>query len=541
MHTLFVSVSVSAFPPGGLLGGEQRNASQDRKRMDGWEPLAFFLLGGLLTGALAYVVFKRWQRDTAKQRERLLDLAVREAEVMVRERQANAELQLEKRRHDLEAGWSDREREVTDRQRASEAREAALAAREAAVSSQAMGLDVQRRDLEEQVEQSQRQQRNYRQRLQGLAGLNQEEIRAALVEEVKRECEEEIRGLKRELLQKSEAELSEQGRRILGDTLQRLSTRAHHDLTATLVTLPSEEMKGRIIGREGRNIKAFESSTGTTLLIDETPQSVLISSFDPVRREVARRALESLMRDGRIHPPAIEEAVATATEEVKQQVRELGEEALQRLRLGRLHPELIAILGRLRYRLTNNQNSLEHSIEVATLAGLLAQELGLDPEPARRAGLLHDLGKVLDQEHEGSHALAAARLIERYGEDAKVVNAVAAHHEEVPATSVYAALLMAADSVSAMRPGARAESMESYIQRVRRLEDLAREFPGIQDAYAVQAGREIRVIVESAKVTDDEARHLARQLRRRIEEDLQYPGSIRVTVVREARFVETAK
>jgi len=511
------------------------------QRMNDWLPVIFFLMGALVAGALGVFAFNRWRRETACQRERLVDLAVREAEVMVRERQASVELLLEKRRNDLEAGWAARELELAERGRAGDARESILAEREAGLAGQTRVLDARREELAREAVNLAEIQQSYRQRLQGLAGLNEELVRSALIEEVRRECEEEIRLLKRELLQKSEREVVDQARQILADSLQRLSTQANHDLTATLVTLPSEDMKGRIIGREGRNIKAFESTTGTTLLIDETPQSVLISSFDPVRREIAKLALEALMRDGRIHPPAIEEAVAQATAEVRKQVRELGEEAMRRARVGRLHPELVAWVGRLRYRLTNNQNSLEHSIEVAALMGMLAEELGIDPEPARRAGLLHDIGKVLDQDHEGSHAVAGARLLERYGESPQVINAVAAHHEEVAATSIYAALLMTADAVSAQRPGARAESMESYVQRVRRLEDLARSTPGVQDAYAVQAGREIRVAVEAATMGDEEARQLARQLRRRIEEELQYPGTIRVTVVREFRHVETAK
>lgn len=508
--------------------------------MNGWASVISFVAGALVTAVLGYFAFNRWWRETARQREKVIDLAVREAEVLVRERQASAELMLEKRRNEHEAAWARRDLELSEKGRAGEAREQVLIEREAALQGQAKALDARRLALDAEADELDELRRSYRQSLQAVSGLDAATVRTALVEEVRRECEGEIRMLKHELLQTSEIELAERAKRILADTLQRLSTQANNDLTATMVTLPSEDMKGRIIGREGRNIKAFESATGTTLLIDETPHSVLISSFDPVRREVARIALEALMRDGRIHPPAIEDAVVAAGETVRKQVRELGEEALRRLRIGRVHPELVDKVGRLRYRLTNNQNSLEHSIEVGALAGMLAEELGIDPEPARRAGLLHDIGKVLDQEHEGSHAQAGARLLERHGESAIVVNAVAAHHEEVPATSIYAPLLMAADSVSAQRPGARAESMASYVQRVKRLEDLARSFAGVQDAYAVQAGREIRVAVEPEQVSDEEAGQLARQLRRRIEEELQYPGTIRVTVVREARFTDTA-
>jgi ribonuclease Y len=301
-------------------------------------------------------------------------------------------------------------------------------------------------------------------------------------------------------------------------------------------------MKGRIIGREGRNIKSFESMTGTTLLIDETPDSVLISSFDPVRRETARLALESLIKDGRIHPSSIEEAVHRAEEEVKKSVVDSGEDALRRLRLNRMHPEIVSCIGRLRFRLSNNQNLLEHSIEVANLCSLMASELGLDTGIAKRSGLLHDIGKVLDQEHEGSHALAGGYFLKRLGtEEPNVINAVTAHHGEVPAESPYVALVMIADSLSATRPGARADSLDGYLHRVRSLEEIAVAMDGVTEAYAIQAGREIRVIVSPDRISEADAPFLARKIRRKIEDELQYPGTIRVTVIREQRFSETAK
>ena len=329
--------------------------------------------------------------------------------------------------------------------------------------------------------------------------------------------------------------------RVLVDSMQRLATTPMHDVTATIVPIPNEAMKGRIIGREGRNIKSFESATGTTLLIDETPDSVLISSFDPVRREVARVALLRLVKDGRIHPTSIEEAVREAGEQIRQSVIEFGEDAVRKTRVAHLHPEVMILLGKLRFRLSNNQNSLDHSIEVANLCSLMAAELGLDSEVARRAGLLHDIGKSIEGDYDGSHANSGAEVLKRLGEDLRVVNAVAAHHEEVPAESAYATLVMIADSLSAARPGARSESVDSYLQRVRSLENLAKEIPGVLEAYAVQAGREIRVIVAPEVLGDEAARVLARDLRRRIEDELHYPGSIRVTVIREQRFTESAR
>lgn len=313
-----------------------------------------------------------------------------------------------------------------------------------------------------------------------------------------------------------------------------------NDATATVVNLPSEEMKGRIIGREGRNIRTFEHATGTTLMIDETPDSVLISCFDPVRREIARIALEALLRDGRIHPSSIEEEVLKAEDEMHANVIDLGEGALRKLRLSSVHPEVVALLGKLHYRLSNNQNTLAHSVEVANLCALIASEIGLDPVLAKRAGLFHDIGKAVDEEYAGSHAMVGADIIKQHGEDPRVVNAAAAHHKEVPAESVYAGLVMVADALSAVRPGARASSIDGFISRVRSIEEIAQAEAGVIDAYAIQAGREVRVIVEPESVGDEEARQIARKIRSRIEEELNYPGSIEITVIREQRFSETA-
>jgi ribonuclease Y len=299
-------------------------------------------------------------------------------------------------------------------------------------------------------------------------------------------------------------------------------------------------MKGRIIGREGRNIRTFEHATGTTLMIDETPDSVLISCFDPVRREVARIALEALLRDGRIHPASIEDEVIKAEEEMHSNVIDLGESALRKLRLHDVHPEVVVLLGKLNYRLSNNQNTLAHSVEVANLCALIASEIALDPTIAKRAGLFHDIGKAVDEEYTGSHALVGADVLKQHGEDSRVVNAAAAHHNEVPAESAYAGLVMVADSLSAVRPGARASSIEGFIQRVRSIEEIAASERGVVEAYAIQAGREVRVIVQPDVLGDEEARQLARKIRRRIEEELNYPGTVDITVIREQRFSETA-
>lgn len=457
------------------------------------------------------------------------------------ERMQEADTMLEKRQQELERSYLQRETRVSTRETELEQAEKRRAEQSEALDKRTNNIENRAVEIDQRAEQLEKEAAKYREKLQTVAHLSEPQAKEELLEEARRECEDEIRRYKDEVLSKAESEIDREARGTLIACMQRLSSTPQQDATATIVMIPNEEMKGRIIGREGRNIKAFESATGTTLLIDETPDSVLVSSFDPVRREVARIALENLIKDGRIHPTSIEAAVNDADIQVKKSVTGFGEEALRRVRIQRVHPEVVQLLGKLRYRLSYNQNCLDHTVEVAQLCGLVAAELGLDTEIARRAGLFHDIGKALDAEYEGSHAMAAANILKRLGEDERVVNAVAAHHDEVTPISPFAAVLKIADAASAVRPGARAESMDSFIQRVRRLEDLARDLPGIQEAYAIQAGREIRVVVSPNKVNDAQARDLARNLRRRIEDELQYPGTIKITVIRESRFVEQAR
>lgn len=379
------------------------------------------------------------------------------------------------------------------------------------------------------------------QRLLEIAGISRNEAHREIVERVEKESSDYLEELRRDLLDVPEKRLEDRARAVLLAAMQRVGSTPMSEETSTTVALPNDEMKGRLIGREGRNIRSFESVTGVSLLIDETPDTVLLSGFDPVRREIARTTLEALVKDGRIHPASIEEKHREALLEMDKAVINLGEEALRRLRLGSVHPEIVSLLGKLHFRHSFSQNTLDHSVEVAFLCSLLASEIGFDPVLAKRAGLFHDLGKAIDHEFEGSHAAAAAKILRHHGEPAEVVNAVAASHEEVAAESPYAGIVMLADSISASRPGARADSTEGYIQRVRSLESLARGFEGVRDCYALQAGREIRVIVDPENVPDEEAKRLALRIRNRIESELQYPSTIKVTVIRESRFCETAK
>jgi ribonuclease Y len=501
-----------------------------------------FIAGILLAGGLAVLAFRRFKQHQDERFSERCEIFKREQALRLEELTSEQKRSFQQRESDLEQAYREREIEVRGREEEAESTLAALKKEQDLVDKRRSDLDEKYDALEQSEDRLRELINTYRGKLQEVGQMSPETARENLQQLVRHEVDEEIRDLREELLGRSEKEIEAEARRTLIASMQRLSSAPQEDITATIVSIPSDDMKGRIIGREGRNIKSFESMTGTTLLIDETPDSVLISSFDPVRRETARIALESLIKDGRIHPSSIEEAVNRAEEEVKQSVVDSGEDALRRLRLSRMHPEVVSCLGKLRFRLSNNQNSLEHSIEVANLCSLIASELGLDTQIAKRAGLLHDIGKVLDQEHEGSHALAGSYFLKRLGtEDPQVVNAVAAHHGEVAAESPYVALVMIADSLSATRPGVRADSLDGYLHRVRSLEEIATSMEGVTEAYAIQAGREIRVIVSPDKVSEPDAPFLARKIRRRIEDELQYPGTIRVTVIREQRFSETAK
>jgi ribonuclease Y len=374
-----------------------------------------------------------------------------------------------------------------------------------------------------------------------LSGLKPDEAKRLAFESLQKKYESEARRLREENLERPEQETEEEARRILITAMQRLTTTTTQDATAVSVSIPSEDMKGRLIGREGRNIRTFEQSTGATLLIDETPGMVLISCFDPVRREVARIALERMVKDGRITPTLIEDFVLTAENEVTRHAQHLGHEAVRDLGLPPMDIKVEELLGRLHFRLSSNQNTLAHSIEVAQVCAVLAAEIGIDPVIAKRAGLLHDLGKAIDADNGLTHAAAGANLLRRVGEDPRVVNAVAAHHREVEAESLFAPLIMIADSISGSRPGARSSTLESYAQRVKNLEELVLTFEGVKEAYAFQSGRELRVIVDPVKVDDFAAGELLRRLRSAIEEKLSYQGNIKITLIREQRFTDEAR
>lgn len=503
-----------------------------------------YIIGGIAGAVVGISIFalvaKRRLARLEETRRGQLDVEMREARLALKEAQSEMELGFKNKELDLNRTLAVREDELKVRSRELEREGERQAESQAQIDAKLKELTREQRLLSDAEHEAEKVRRLYRLKLHQITQMERDEARQLLIRATEKECEQEIRDLRRSKLNRAEAEVADEAKRILLAAMQRITSQPMNDATATVVNLPSEEMKGRIIGREGRNIRTFEHATGTTLMIDETPDSVLISCFDPVRREVARIALEALLRDGRIHPSSIEDEVAKAEEEMHANVIDLGEGALRKLRLHDVHPEVVALLGKLHYRLSNNQNTLAHSVEVANLCALIASEIGLDPTVAKRAGLFHDIGKAVDEEYEGSHATVGAEIIKQHGEDARVVNAAAAHHQEVPAESAYAGLVMAADALSAVRPGARASSIDGFIQRVRSIEVIAAAQPGVSEAYAVQAGREVRVIVEPETVNDEEARQLARTIRQRIEEQLNYPGTVEITVIREQRYTETA-
>lgn len=376
--------------------------------------------------------------------------------------------------------------------------------------------------------------------LERLSGMGVEEARKTLFErladEVRRDSAPRLKRIEDEMTEKSE----KKAKRILSEAIQRCAADHVAEHSISVVALPSDEMKGRIIGREGRNIRALENATGINLIVDDTPEAVVLSGFDPVRREIARISLERLIADGRIHPARIEETVEKVSKEMEQTIKELGEEACLEVDVHGLDPEIVRLLGRLNYRTSYGQNVLRHSQEVAHLSGIMAAELGLDVRLAKRAGFIHDIGKALTHEIEGSHAVIGHDWAKRHGENEVVINAIGSHHNEMPQESVISVLVQAADALSAARPGARRETIETYIKRIQQLEEIADAFPGVERSYAIQAGREIRIAVEPDRIGDAEAQQLARDVARKVESEVSYPGQIRITVVRETRAVELA-
>jgi ribonuclease Y len=501
--------------------------------------IALGLLLGLFTGTRLLV--SRRAAAAVRERELLTADAERDAEATRREAQVEAREQALRLRAEVEQELKDKrteiakiEERVVTKEEESDRRLVELERREQGVLDRETHLKQLQEEAKAAKEEQVRQ-------LERISGLTVEEAKRSVLERSEELVRHDLARMVRQLEEEARTDAKRRARNLVADALQRVAASHAAETTVSLVELPSDDMKGRIIGREGRNIRALENLTGVDFIIDDTPQAVVLSSFDGVRREVAKLKLAKLVEDGRIHPSRIEEMYYRSKAEIEDHIRQAGEQAVFEANCGKMHDELVKLLGRLRYRTSYGQNILKHSLECAHLAGIMASELGAGVKTAKRAALLHDLGKAMTHEMEGSHALISAQLAKRYGESQHVVHAVEAHHYEVQPQTVEAVLVIAADAISASRPGARGESLEHYIKRLESLEKIAAEKKGVERVYALQAGREVRVIVKPTEIDDDSAVLLSHEIAREIEEQLEYPGQIKVTVIRESRAVEFAK
>ena len=499
------------------------------------------VVGFLIGYFLMQKVLKERNDATALEAQNTLADAQREAESLKREALVEAKDEVLKMKQDAERESKERmkavrssENHLNQREQSLDKRTEALDHREHQISSLQGQVDRRAKDVE-------RAEAEVATRLEEVAGLTAEEAKTELLDGLKEECVHESASIIRDSEARTRAEADKKAREILSVAIQRLAADHTSQITVSTVHIPSDDLKGRIIGREGRNIRSFEQITGTNLIIDDTPECVTVSTHDPVRREIASVTMQNLISDGRIHPARIEEMFHKAEKYVNQQIKEAASQATFDTGIHDLNPELEKILGRLRYRTSYGQNVLNHSLEVAYLCGMMASELGLDPVPAKRAGLLHDIGKAVDHEIEGSHAVIGADLARRYGEEPMIVHAIEAHHNDVEPNSVIDVLVQAADAVSAARPGARKENIESYIKRLEKLEEIANSYPGVERTHAIQAGREVRVIVSPEKVDEAHSTVLAHDIAHQIQSETKYPGQVKVVVIRETRAVDFAK
>ncbi|MEE8733001.1 MAG: ribonuclease Y [Eggerthellaceae bacterium] len=503
--------------------------------------VVFAVVGVAIGFAISRYLVNTSAKEKAAEADGILEKARQDADALKRDAEVKAKDEELKMRAEIERERKERQQEVREAENRVNQREASLDRRtnsldqrEHQISSLQGQVERQKRDVEAAQEE-------VNQRLETVAGMTPEEAKNELLSNLKDEVTHESAAIIRDAESRTKAEADKKARSILSLAIQRVAAEHTVENTVSTIHIPSDDLKGRIIGREGRNIRSFEQLTGTSLIIDDTPECVTISCFDPVRREIGRVTMENLIADGRIHPARIEEMFHKAERQVNDRIREAGEQATFDTGIHDMHPELVRTLGRLRYRTSYGQNVLNHSLEVAYLTGVMASELGLDPVPAKRAGLLHDIGKAVDHEIEGSHAVIGADLARRFGERENIVHAIEAHHNDVEPNSVLDVLVQAADAVSAARPGARKETLDAYIKRLEKLEEIANSYEGVERTYAIQAGREVRVMVEPEKVDEAGTVVLAHDIANRIENELQYPGQVKVVVIRESRAIGIAK
>jgi ribonuclease Y len=506
------------------------------------------ITGGGVVWFLQHYLYKKDLSSAKEEAKRIITEAKEEAKQIKKEASHQAKELLYQMRSDFERETKEKRKDLKrlenrllqkeeqiDRKLANlEKKEELLSRRERELLDKEKEIENTKKTYQELIEQE-------RQTLENIGRLTTEEAKEILLKKVEEEAKHEAAKMIKQIEEQAKEEAHKKAQKILALAINRYAGEFVAEKTVSVVPLPNEEMKGRIIGREGRNIRAIEAATGVDVIIDDTPEVVILSGFNPIRREIARLALERLVADGRIHPARIEEVVDKVTEEIEAAIQEAGEQACFDVGVHGIHPELVKLLGKLKYRTSYAQNVLQHSVEVAFLCGIMASELGIDSKLAKRAGLLHDIGKAVDHEVEGPHALIGADLAKKYGEPEEVVHAIAAHHEDVEPQSVLAILVSAADTLSGARPGARKETFESYIKRLENLEKIAQSFKGVSKAYAIQAGRELRIIVESDLVSDEDITLLAHEVAKRIEKEMTYPGQIKVSVIREKRAVAYAK
>ena len=510
------------------------------------------LVGGVLVVLLVSWFRSRQQRvriELAKNAAaRIIEEAKKDATTIKKEAELQAKDSILKERLDFEKEVRETRRELQNQEKrligkeeaidkridSIEKRENELGRRDASVKSREKTIEEKGAECDRQVDEARRQ-------LEQVAGMTREEAKRSLIDQMVEEAKHESAKRIRVIEEEAKEESVRKSQKIVALAIERLAGDFVAERSVTVFPLPNDELKGKIIGREGRNIRALEAATGIDLIVDDTPETVVISGHNPIRREIARLSLEKLVSDGRIHPGRIEEVVRKSEQEIEEAIKEAGQKAIFDVGVHGVHPEIVKLLGRLKYRYSYAQNVLLHSIEAAFICGMMAAELGLNEKQARRAALLHDIGKAVDHEVEGSHAIIGAELARKYGESPKIVNAIAAHHEDVRAETILAPLVDAADALSGARPGARREMMETYVRRLEELERITNSFKGVEKSYAVQAGREIRIMVQHDIVSDDEAARMAREIARKIENEMTYPGQIKVTVIRELRAVDYAK
>lgn len=503
-------------------------------------------VGGLVIGLIVGYFYRRNIAESKIGRaedsvKKLIDEAQKRAEVIKKETVLEAQEEVHKLRSEFDKESRERRNEITKIEKKLVQREELLDKKLDSIEQKEEQVNRKTKEIAKAKEDLANVHAQQLEQLEHISGMTIDEAKGLLLEKVEHEARHDMAVMLRDIEQKAKDEADKKARNILSLAIQKCAADHVAESTVSVVNLPNDEMKGRIIGREGRNIRTLETATGIDLIIDDTPEAVILSGFDPVRREVARIALEKLIVDGRIHPARIEEMVHKAQKEVDTQIREAGEQAVFDVGIHSLHPELVRLLGRLKYRTSYGQNVLKHSIEVAHLASLMAAEIGANAKFAKRAGLLHDIGKAVDHEVEGPHIQIGADLAKKYKENADIINAIAAHHGDVEPKTVEAVLVQAADAVSAARPGARRESLENYIKRLENLEEIANSFAGVDKSYAIQAGREVRIIVKPDEIDDAGTTLLARDIVKKIEAELDYPGQIKVNVIRETRTTDYAK